>query len=74
MFQTVLFSLHAQVFNAQVICFSVRIIVMITTILYNPITRQGTNSNEMAIGDCVLAKISQNDDRSVDDNDNNVND
>ena len=25
--------------------------------------------NEMAIGDCVLAKISKNDDQSVDDND-----
>ena len=28
--------------------------------------------NEMAIGDCVLAKISKNDDQSVDDNDINV--
>ena len=29
--------------------------------------------NEMAIGDCVLAKISKNDDQPVDDNDINVN-
>ena len=28
--------------------------------------------NEMAIGDCVLAKISKNDDQFVDDNDINV--
>ena len=31
-------------------------------------------ANEMAIGDCVLAKISKNDDQSADDNDINVND
>ena len=30
--------------------------------------------HEMAIGDCVLAKISKNNDQSVDDNDINVND
>ena len=32
------------------------------------------NKNEMAIGDCVLAKIFKNNDQSVDDNDINVND
>ena len=36
--------------------------------------KKETEENEMAIGDCVLAKISKNDDQSVDDNDINVND
>ena len=32
------------------------------------------HNNERAIEDCVLAKISENDDKSDDDNDMNVND